>query len=219
MEQMLNQIVQYPAFIFDMDGTLLNSEIWHRAAWKKMVLECGGPELSTQELISIAGMTTFDTAKLLAKRHNLTTSAELMTKRKEEIFINEFMPNTEAFPFITDLLKTLHAQGKAVAIATSSPYHDAHYLLTKNNILPHVDALITGDMVKRGKPNPDIYLLAANTIGAQAYECLVFEDTIAGMKGAKNAHMDAIKVFDGHFECERIIGASDFWPQRDALSA
>ena len=64
-------------------------------------------------------------------------------------------------------------------------------------------------MVEHGKPNPDIYLLAAQKLQSKADQCLVFEDSVLGMKGAKAAKMDAVKVFDGHFDCEAIIRADN----------
>ena len=81
--------------------------------------------------------------------------------------------------------------------------------------MPYIHSLVTGDMVQKGKPNPDIYLLAAKSLGADPVDCLVFEDTVVGMIGIKNAKMDGVKVFDGEFDCDHIIKADEAWEARD----
>lgn len=207
------EIDLYSYVIFDMDGTLLNSEIWHHRAWNQMVSEFGMPQLSTELLISFGGLPTLEISRRICELNHVEADLEAMSQRKNELYVTKYMFEAEPFPEICALLKELSSSGKRIAIATSSHYKESSYLLEKHGILPFVHALITGDQVQRGKPNPDIYLLAAEKLKAPASECLVFEDTVVGMAGIKNAKMAAVKVFDGHFDCDHVIPYTEPWPQ------
>lgn len=217
MQTLINQISLYPSVIFDMDGTLMNSEIWHHEAWNHMVQEFGCPKLSFETLMAYGGLPTFDTTKKIIATYNLSATPEEMTQRKNDLFINEYMAQVEPFTFFADLLKELAASGRRIGVATSSHQREARFLLEKTGLMPYIDTLVTGDLVQKGKPNPDIYLLAAHNLNAAPQDCLVFEDTVVGMQGCKRAHMDAIKVFDGAFDCDHIIKHDELWPAREQL--
>lgn len=217
MQALLNSIALYPTIIFDMDGTLMNSEIWHHQAWNHMVEEFGCPRLSEKTLIAYGGLPTFETSKKLIATYKLKATAEEMTQRKNDLFINEYMAKVEPFEFFANLLKELAASGRRIGVATSSHQKEARFLLEKTGLMPYIATLVTGEMVEHGKPNPDIYLLAAKNLNANPQDCLVFEDTVVGMQGCKRAHMDAIKVFDGHFDCDHIIAHNEIWPAREQI--
>ncbi len=210
-EQLRAQIQLYSNFIFDMDGTLMNSEIWHHESWNQMVGEFGIPRLSTELLWSYGGMPTIEISRDICRRFNSDADPVAMSARKTELYRDVYMMRAEPFPMICDLLKELKASGKRIAIATSSHQEEAQFLLGKNSLLPYIDALVTGDMVTRGKPNPDIYLLAAEKLQGKIDDCLVFEDTVIGMQGVHNAKMAAVKVFDGAFDCDHVINPDEVW--------
>ena len=205
------QIDCYPYVIFDMDGTLLNSEIWHHAAWNAMVHEFGFPKLPYELLLSYGGLPTAVITQNLCNLYHIQADCEAMGKRKTELYKTQFMRNAEAFPKAAALLKELYAEGKRIAVATSSHHEESEFLLKKNGLYPYIHALVTGDQVVRGKPNPDIYLLAASKLNAPADQCLVFEDTVVGMQGIKNAKMAAVKVFDGEYDCDHVILPDEEW--------
>lgn len=206
---LLDQIWLYQGVIFDMDGTLLNSEIWHHVSWRKAASMHGFPELTTELLISYGGLPSAEIVRRLNAKYGKNADVEQLAKDKGNIYIQECMSKVEPFPEICTILKDLKASGKRIAIATSTHLPEARYLLDKNQILPYVDSLITGDMVTRGKPNPDIYLLAAQSLKLPCEQCLIFEDTVVGLAGAKNANIDAVKVFEGKFEVDHIIHPQD----------
>lgn len=203
--QLRAHIDLYPAMIFDMDGTIMNSEIWHHKAWNTMLAEFGLPTLTTEELYAYGGMPTLAIARDVVKRFNSEVNPEDMTTRKVEIYRSTCLQHAEPFEFMVALLKELAASGKRIAVATSSHRPEAEFLLGKYGVLPYVDALITGDLVHKGKPNPEIYLLAAQGLNVRPEDSLVFEDTVIGLQGATNARMDAVKVFEGAFDCTDII--------------
>lgn len=209
LPKLLEQIQSYEGVIFDMDGTLMNSEIWHHVSWRKAGEMFGMPELSTELLISFGGLPTAEIVRRFNELFGTNADIEEMSKAKAEIYIKECMPNVEPFPEICQILKDLSAAGKRIAIATSSHNKEAHFLLEKTQILPYIHSVISGDMVTRGKPNPDIYLLAASSLNLPPEKCLIFEDTVVGLAGAKNANIDVVKVFDGKIEVDHIIHPQD----------
>lgn len=206
------QIDLYPSVIFDMDGTLMNSEIWHHQAWNTAITDFGMPALTTAELYALGGLPSREIARRISERnHNVEFDLNALIQRKRELYLNEYMSKVEPFPEICAVLKELSASGKRIAIATSSHRKESTFLLTRHGILPYVHALVSGELVTRGKPNPDIYLLAAEKLQAPIEQCLVFEDTVIGMAGIKNAHMAAVKVFEGHYDCDHVITAEELW--------
>lgn len=208
------QIDLYPAIIFDMDGTIMNSEIWHHQAWNQAIVEFGMPALTTAELYSLGGLPSHVITQRISERNpDVKFDQVALTQRKRDLYVDVFIKEVEPFPEICNVLKELSASGKRIAIATSSHHKESTWLLTRQGVLPYVHALITGDLVQRGKPNPDIYLLAAEKLQAPVEQCLVFEDTVVGMEGIKNAHMAAVKVFEGHYDCDHVITATEPWSQ------
>lgn len=208
------QIDLYPSIIFDMDGTLMNSEIWHHQAWNQAIVEFGMPSLTTTELYSLGGLPSREISRCISERNpNVKFDLNALTQRKRDLYVDVYINKVEPFPEICNTLKELSASGKRIAIATSSHHKESTWLLTHHGILPYVHALVTGDLVQHGKPNPDIYLLAAERLHAPVDQCLVFEDTVIGMKGIKNAHMAAVKVFEGHYDCDHVISVDEPWLQ------
>lgn len=211
---LISQINQFKGHIFDMDGTLINSEPMHHEAWRDAVKDFGGANLSTELLMSFGGLPTMIIANRVIEMFNLKCDAATLYQSKTRIYRTVYMQKVEPFKLTCDLLRDLAASGKLISLCTSSHKEEAEYFMNKLGLTSSLNAMVTGEMVERGKPNPDIYLLAAQKLGLGADECLVYEDTVVGMKGVKNAHMNAVKVFDGKFECETIIKPDDFWAGR-----
>lgn len=210
MNNLLDQFALYPALIFDMDGTLINSEIKHHEAWNHMLEEFGFERLGSEVFYSFASLPGIVITKKICEQYHSATPQKAdphqMNERKNELYENIYIKEADAFPFFVSLVKEAHARGQRIGVATSSRQHEARYLLAKAGLLDYVDTVVSGDMVEHGKPNPDIYLLAAQLLNTPVKDCLVFEDSVLGMQGAKAAHMAAVKVFDGHLDCESIVG-------------
>lgn len=206
--ELQDQFALYPALIFDMDGTLINSEIKHHAAWNHMLEEFGFERLSSEVFYGFASLPGIVITTKICEQYPSSkpeiANPQAMNERKNELYENIYIKEADAFPFFVSLVKEAHARGQRIAVATSSRQHEARYLLEKAGLLDYVDTVISGDMVEHGKPNPDIYLLAAQKLNAKIEDCLVFEDSVLGMKGAKAANMAAVKVFDGHLDCTAI---------------
>jgi HAD superfamily hydrolase (TIGR01509 family) len=99
-------------------------------------------------------------------------------------------------PGAAELLEHLKDKGMRIGLGTSNSYELAEIALTFNGVWHHFEAVVTGDMHLLGKPYPDIYLKCAEGLQVLPEECIVVEDTLAGVQAAKNAGMQAIAIFD-----------------------
>lgn len=207
------RIASYTGLIFDMDGTLCDSEPMHHEANDHMMRELGFTPFPRAILDTYAGLPDGpmfeDMLERLEQKGELTKerrttdpklSLEALKARKIEVYEQIYMPQVVPFASMLDLVKSAKARGQRIALATSSPRSQADYLLGHFGLLPYFDSIITGNMVEKGKPAPDIFLLAAKSLNLGPADCLVFEDGAHGLAAAKAAHMDAIKCLNGHFD-------------------
>ncbi len=201
----LEKIFTYRYVIFDMDGTLINSEPFHHQSWRDVAAQYQIPPLTTEFMLSIGGMTARAIAEMIIRDNGLKAQPEDLIKIKDDRYLNHYMEEVECFPKMISLLNQVHEHGAKIGVATGSFYPESKHLLQKYGVFDLITTLISSDMIEHGKPAPDIYLKAAQGIGANPAEVLVFEDTPTGLKGVKAAGMPAIKVFNGAFDCDDFI--------------
>ena len=108
-----------------------------------------------------------------------------LAEEKESIYREIYAPEIVPMPGLTDLLQRLRDAGIRCAVGSSGYKPNVDFVLEKCRIEPYFDARISGDMVSRCKPDPEIYLTAAAALGLTAAECVVFEDAPAGIEAAR----------------------------------
>lgn len=183
------------AVIFDLDGTLVNS-MW---IWKQIDIDYLGKRgiaLPDDLQKEIEGMSFTETAYYFKERFGLKDSieeikAEWMDMTKD-YYENKIDLKKGVYPF----LKELKNKGIKMGIGTSNAKELAEAVLKKNNIINFFDSIRTSCEVKKGKPYPDIFLKVAEDLGVAPENCLVFEDTYAGVLAAKRAGMKAFAIAD-----------------------
>lgn len=183
--------------IFDMDGLMIDSE--------KIVLM--GYEFAMnkfgygREILDIAkgciGLTYDDTCKKFNEGMGEGFDYDSFKPNVSEFVHNYF--RTNGVPIkkgLFELLEVLKQEGYKLCVATSTREATAREELTNAEILPHFEDLVGGDNIKNGKPAPDIFLEAAKRISVEPENCIVFEDSINGIKAAYNAGMKPIMIPD-----------------------
>lgn len=179
-------------YIFDFDGVLANTMEAHFACYQKALAEIGVP-IVKEQFYSQAGMTALEQIRYFCCRAGIAADYQSIYERKRELFSDHLL---EAQPIRCniELLGALRQQGAKVAIATGSSRRSVLPVMEMLGI--EVDALATAEDVTRGKPNPDLFLAAAEKLGLAADQCIVIEDSDAGIEAAKAASMRAMRFYD-----------------------
>lgn len=183
------------AIIFDKDGTLHDTEKVFLKAWKAAALDCGGIPDIEDTVRDCTGVNLKDTAVYWAKKYPHIPFEVFLSHRQKHFnaIIADGVPVKEG---ALALLTYLRDHGYKVAMATSTPYATVMEHLENTDMMQYFDAIVTGDMVQRGKPDPEIYLLAAERLGVDPVACVGVEDSPNGVRSIHSAGMRAVMIPD-----------------------
>lgn len=190
----------YTAAIFDMDGLLLDSERVIRDAWLQ-VARRHGVALDEADYLQTVGRNEADTRVLLTPLFNGAFSFE-QAREAVEALLSERDPALRypAKPGAAQLLDHLRRLGVTCGVASSTRVSEVRRRLEHAQLLAHfgsrIDSISGGDEVARGKPHPDLFLLASERIGVEPRRCLAFEDSEHGAQAALAAGMSVVIVPD-----------------------
>lgn len=189
----------YGGYIFDLDGTLVDSMGTHFRAWRQALRENGAPPEAFRwdEFVSHGGMAAPDIVADLNRRYGLHMDTETTAARKRVCYAE--ILSAGQLPVIEEtvgLVRRLRAKGIPYAIGTGSVIAGAMHTLRVAGIADLFPLIVTPDDVPpgRGKPAPDIFLLAAARMGVAPADCVVFEDAAPGLCAAAAAGMDSVRV-------------------------
>ncbi len=181
------------AFIFDMDGTLVDNMRFHGAAWQTMLFE-NGVETDAQEfLVKTAGKTNREIIPNFFKDATEERLFELGL-RKETIYRELFLPERQAIEGAIEFLEAAKTLGVKMAVATAAPVANMEFVLDGLELRRFFDAITTAADVSHGKPNPEVFLKSAEKLGVNPKHCLVFEDAVGGFEAAHRAGMKSIGI-------------------------
>jgi beta-phosphoglucomutase len=181
------------AFLFDMDGVIVDTLHYHYLAWKKMFADLGG-HVSELSVLLHEGRASREILPLLCEEAGVTLAPGLyhdFIERKREYFrsIVKIDYNPHAF----DVIAELRLRGYKNALVTATALSNMRNTLNEEQRAAF-DFIITGDEVPRAKPNPDPYLIAMNHLRFRPEECVVIENAPLGIESAKNAGMTCIAI-------------------------
>ncbi|WP_071392992.1 HAD family hydrolase [Bacillus tuaregi] len=180
------------AFIFDMDGVIINSEPLHNQVELEFACQNNIP-LTEKDMEKYVGMPADAVWALIIKENNLELDLPDIIREMEEQKIICFKESDlQPIKGIPDLLQELKSLDYRIALASSSPKVLIQTVLDKFQLASLFDCIVSAEEVKRGKPAPDIYLEAAARLKVPASSCLVLEDSKAGIEAANKAGMKTI---------------------------
>lgn len=191
------------AVIFDLDGTLADS-MWMWADIDREYLSRFALEEKPELMGEIAGMNMVETAVFFKKHFHIPDSIDKIIADWIDMSLDKYKHEVSLKPYAAELLKFLKANGIKTAIASSNAIEMIRACLKSNGVEDMFDAVVSASEVEHGKPAPDVYLLAAERIGAEPAKCLVFEDIPAGLRAGKAAGMKTIGVSDKYSEGSEI---------------
>lgn len=186
---------QIEAVIFDHDGTLVDSEPVHLACWQRVLAPFGKNLSASQYSQNLSGIPSISSATWLVKQFNLDTSADALLAAKQaqlDRYLKEqacpLMSNAEA------LLTLLSQRAMPMAVASGAGKAEVERSLQYHQLAHYFRATVTKDDVQHNKPAPDVYLLAAATLGVAPERCLAIEDSDSGQKSALAAGMACLRL-------------------------
>ncbi len=184
------------AVIFDLDGLLVDSEPLYMAAWQEAGSELGF-ELTDEIYYSLIGLPEVECEPIVMEHFGAGFPLADFRDRWKQLWSQRFdAGELHAKPGAVELLGALDEANVPVALATSSKRDYATISLRSTNLDPYFDHIVTADDVTRGKPAPDLFLLAASRVDIQPSHCLVLEDSATGAEAALSAGMSLILIPD-----------------------
>lgn len=179
--------------IWDLDGVIVDSAPFHFQAWRAFAA-ARGKAFTREDFNSTFGMRNEDILAHIFGGELEPGSLKTWSDEKEEHFRRLIQGKVKPFPGVLPLVGSLHAAGYKQAVASSTPLRNIHLVLSALTILDVFDAIISGEEVSRGKPDPEAFLKAAKGMSLAPHGCLVIEDSAAGIEAAKGAGMRSIGV-------------------------
>ena len=182
---------RYAGYIFDLDGTLVNSMPAHYLAWQQVLSQygIGFPE---DRFYQMGGMATYKIVDVLAREAGVAVDARAVAYEKELVFL-ENLSTVQPMQKVVAVAERVR-QEAPIAVATGSNQQVAEKELHQIGIHGWFRAIVTADDVQKHKPAPDVFLEAARRIGIAPQDCCAFEDTPTGLTAARAAGMTVVDV-------------------------
>jgi beta-phosphoglucomutase family hydrolase len=181
----------FRAYLFDCDGTIVDSMPLHYRAWKNALSEWNCP-FEEELFYSWGGRPVTEIIAALNQSHDLNMPVNVVAKRKENLYY-ELVHELKAIPEVVEHIEAKHGQ-IPLAVVSGSRRNSVVHSLTALGLLDKFDVLVCAEDYARGKPAPDCFLTAASHLGVAPQDCLVFEDTDMGIEAATAAGMASVRV-------------------------
>lgn len=184
------------AFIFDLDGVIVDTARYHYFAWKKLANSVG-VDFSEEQNEQLKGVSRVRSLEKILAWGGIElpedTFMEFMAKKNNDYldYVNK-MDEQEILTDVPKVLNYLKSSGNPVALGSASK--NARTILQKVNLFQQFDAIVDGTNVTKAKPDPEVFLNAANLLDTDPKDCVVFEDSVAGVQAANIAGMTSIGI-------------------------
>jgi beta-phosphoglucomutase len=195
------------AFIFDLDGVIVDTAKFHFLAWKKLADSLNinfTHEINEQ----LKGVSRVRSLEIILSQGNVQASQEdknnwLVQKNEDYLAFVHQMDKSEILPRVEEVLQFLKTNNQYVVLGSASK--NARPILQKVNILHYFDALVDGNDVTNAKPDPEVFLQGANQVQVAYKDAIVFEDSVAGIQAANVAGMTSVGIGE-----KEVLHESDF---------
>jgi len=200
------------AFIFDLDGVIVDTAKYHFLAWQKLAQELG-IEFTPEHNEELKGVSRVRSLDIILALGNVQASQEdknkwLIQKNEEYLSYLVDMDESELLPGVINVLEFIKEKKQLIALGSASK--NARPILEKTGILHFFDAIVDGNDVANAKPDPEVFLRAAKLVKANNKNCIVFEDSVAGIQAANIANMISVGIGDAEILHEAKYNFKDF---------
>ena len=210
---------RYKAFIFDLNGTMIDDMPYHIHAWHG-ILNGLGANITLEQMKEECYGKNHELLERIFPGRFSYAEKDRMSFEKEKEYQERFRPNLRLIPGLDGLIQEAHEAGILMAIGSAAIMFNIDFVLDGLHLRQYIDAIVSADDVDNSKPNPETFLKCAEALGLAPGECLVFEDAPKGAEAAQNAGMDCIIITTLHdreeFEQYKNVQAfiSDYTDQR-----
>ena len=200
------------AFIFDLDGVIVDTAKYHYLAWKKIASELG-IEFTHEHNELLKGVSRVRSLDIILGLGEVDASQAqkdqwLIQKNEDYLSYLVDMDQSEILPGVMTVLEFLKANHQPIALGSASK--NARPILEKTGILSYFDAIVDGNDVSNAKPDPEVFLQAAQKLGISNENSIVFEDSVAGIQAANIASMTSIGIGEESILNEAKFNFKDF---------
>jgi kojibiose phosphorylase len=202
------------AFIFDLDGVLTDTAVFHYQAWKRLAEEMGA-DFNWEINHKLRGVSRRASMEIIFEGHDLPEAEIKAGMARKNGYYQELiarMSPADILPGVLALLQELRDAGIKIGLGSASK--NARTVLDAIGLTPMIDVIGDGYSVKRSKPEPDLFLYVAHQLAISPENCVVFEDAAAGIEAANRAGMYAV----GIGEAERLPGADVVYPSLEGVT-
>lgn len=184
------------AFIFDLDGVIVDTARYHFLAWQKLAQELG-IEFTPEHNEQLKGVSRVRSLDIILDLGKVNASQEdknrwLIQKNEEYLSYLKDIDISEVLPGVMPILQFLKEKNQSIALGSASK--NARPILEKTGIIHYLDAIVDGNDVTNAKPDPEVFLQAAKLLGATPENSIVFEDSVAGVQAANIANMTSVGI-------------------------
>jgi beta-phosphoglucomutase len=190
--------MEIKACLFDLDGVIVDTAVYHFQAWRRLANSLGS-DFSEQQNEQLKGISRMESLEMILAWGGIQLSHQEKldwASRKNDWYLEavQLMTAKEILPGVVDFLNEL--KENKIKIALGSASKNSKLILNKIDLLHYFDAIIDGNNITKGKPNPEVFLMGAQATGSLPEHCLVFEDAEAGIQAAIAANMRAVGIGD-----------------------
>ncbi|MDF2430539.1 MAG: beta-phosphoglucomutase [Mucilaginibacter sp.] len=187
------------AFIFDLNGTMINDMTYHTRAWQNLLNNELGGNFSWDEIKpQMYGKNPEVLVRMFGPDRFTMDEMTSLSYEKEKKYQQEFLPHLELLPGLHEFLEKAYQKGIPMAIGSAAIPFNIDFVLDNLNIRHYFKAIISADDVLLSKPDPETFIKAAQLLNISPVDCLVFEDVPKGAEAAANAGMEAVVITTTH---------------------
>ncbi|MFI2781230.1 HAD family hydrolase [Streptomyces sp. ALB3] len=185
-----------PSVLFDLDGTLVDSEPNYYEAGRRLLARYGVRDFSWENHTRFIGIGTRETLTVLREEYGIEAPVDELLARKNALYLELAGASTTAFPEMRVLVRRLFDEGVPMAVASGSSRAAIEATLAVTGLDAYLPVYVSAEEVAHGKPEPDVFLEAAGRLGVAPDTCVVLEDAVPGVRAAHAAGMRCVAVPD-----------------------
>ncbi len=187
----------YKGIIFDMDGTMVDNMMVHHRAWQRKLAELGLDLSLTEVKEKIHGINEEILERIFGDRFTVEERRRISWE-KEAAYREIFLPELRLVNGLAAFLESAKAANIPMAIGTAAPTENVDFVMDNLQLRPYFTAVFDAKSVTKGKPDPEIFHVAAAAMGLSTADCLIFEDSVTGAEAARRAGAKAVIVTTTH---------------------